>query len=59
MERRAKKSRWSISCWITGGLDAVYGTGKVMPGKTVKAYDPDKKKKDDKSGEEKVDEILA
>ena len=54
-----KKVGGALVAGFTGGLDAVYGTGKVMPGKTVKAYDPDKKKKDDKSGEEKVDEILA
>tara|TARA_R110002020_G_scaffold359540_1_gene572266 strand:- start:1748 stop:2311 length:564 start_codon:yes stop_codon:yes gene_type:complete len=54
-----KKVGGALVAGFTGGLDAVYGTGKVMPGKTVKAYDPDKKKKDDKSGEDKVDEILA
>jgi len=33
---------------FTSGLDAVYGSGKVMPGNKVKFHDPKKKKKEEK-----------
>jgi hypothetical protein len=42
---------------LTHGLDAVYGTGKVNVGNSITVSQP-KKKKDDKTGEEKVDEII-
>ena len=42
---------------FTGGLDAVYGTGKVLKGGDI-SFQKNKKKKDDKTGEEKVDEII-
>jgi len=42
---------------LTHGLDAVYGTGKVNVDDSLVFTEP-KKKKDDKTGEEKVDEII-
>jgi len=43
---------------FTSGLDAVYGSGKVIPGSKVKFHDP-KKKKEEKTGEDKVKDLLA
>lgn len=42
---------------FTSGLDAVYGQGKVIPGDKVKFHDP-KDNKDEKTGQEKVDELI-
>ena len=42
---------------LTHGLDAVYGTGKVNVDDSLVFTKP-KKEKDDKTGEEKVDEII-
>ena len=42
---------------FTGGLDAVYGTGKVLKGGDIKFSKP-KKEEDEKTGEQKVDEII-
>ena len=46
---------------LTGGLDAVYGTGKVKfaGGGTKLEYSKDKKKKDDETGEERVDKLIG
>lgn len=43
---------------FTGGLNAVYGQGEVIPENTVKFHDP-KKKENGKSGAELVNEQLA
>lgn len=46
---------------LTGGLDAVYGTGKVKfaGGGTKIEYSKKKDKKEEKTGEEKVDELIG
>lgn len=47
---------------LTSGLDAVYGTGKVLPDASGKVsfYDKTKKEnKDNETGEEKVDKLIA
>ena len=46
---------------LTGGLDAVYGTGKVKfaGGGTKLEYSKDKNKKDDETGEERVDKLIG
>jgi hypothetical protein len=40
---------------FTGGLDAVYGSGKVIPGNTVKFSNPKKKKPEKKFGTTALD----
>ena len=42
---------------FTSGLDAVYGTGRVVSGGEIK-FSKAKKKKDDTTGEEKVNKLL-
>ena len=42
---------------LTHGLDAVYGTGKVNTGNSITFSEP-KKKKDDETGESKVNKII-
>jgi len=42
---------------LTHGLDAVYGTGKVNTGNSVTFSEP-KKKKDDETGEQKVNKLI-
>ena len=42
---------------FTSGLDAVYGSGKVIPGNKIKFHD--NKEKEKKTGEEKVNDLLA
>jgi hypothetical protein len=42
---------------FTSGLDAVYGSGRIIPGNKVKFHNP--KKKDEKTGSDKVDELLG
>ena len=44
---------------LTGGLDAVYGSGKINPGGTITFSKDKKKKNNEKSGADKVDEQLA
>jgi len=46
---------------LTGGLDAVYGTGKVKfaGGGTKLEYSKPKKKKDTETGEERVDKLIG
>lgn len=45
---------------FTSGLDAVYGSGKVIPGDKVKFHDPKKKDgKEEKTGQDKVNEQLS
>ena len=46
---------------LTGGLDAVYGTGKIKfaGGGTKLEYSKNKKKKDDETGEERVDKLIG
>lgn len=46
---------------LTGGLDAVYGTGKVKfaGGGTKLEYSKDKNKKDTETGEERVDKLIG
>jgi len=41
---------------FTSGLDAVYGSGKVLPGNTVKFSDPKKKKPEKKFGTTALDD---
>jgi hypothetical protein len=52
-----KKALGAAFQGLTHGLDAVYGTGKVNVDDSLVFTEP-KKKKDDKTGEEKVDEII-
>jgi|21_taG_2_1085346.scaffolds.fasta_scaffold20219_2 hypothetical protein len=40
---------------FTSGLDAVYGSGKVIPGNKVKFHDPKKKKEEKKFGTTALD----
>jgi len=59
---RAIKGAASVGfAGLTGGLDEVYGSGKWLPGGEFAFSDDtekEKKKKDDKTGEEKVEEII-
>ena len=48
-----------LAASLTGGLDAVYGTGKVLPPGTKLEYKTDKGKKDDETGEERVDKLIG